>query len=89
MAHSRPDMASTALESDGGVLAAKCQSSMCRGRGLCVLSPTHSPKTGTQQDGTSHRIKEERQGEYPILLIWEPNFSNHIQQMKCEPSRYC
>lgn len=39
MAHSRPDMAGTALESDGKVLAARCQSSMSRGRGLCVLSP--------------------------------------------------
>lgn len=87
MAHSRPHMASTALqERDGGVLAARA-GDVAR---VCSV-PTHSPKTGTHQDGTSHRIEEERQGEYPILLIWEPNFSNHnsTAQMKWEPSRYC
>lgn len=42
--------------------------------------PTHPSKTGTHQDAASHRIEEERQGEYPVVLIWEPSFSNHIQQ---------
>lgn len=77
----RPGMASTALQkSHGGVLAAKCQSSMCRGRGSCLLNPHCPPKTGTHRDGTSHTTEGERQGGYPILLIWEPNSSNHVQQ---------